>query len=86
MSSTCREQIENFLCDYACGELPEEQRAEFERHLAICPACRTYVENYTAAIKCSRVCSCHIKNPELAAVPDALVKAILAARAAKKPD
>ena len=84
MSVTCREQIENFLADYVCGELPEAQRAEFEKHLALCPACRNYLDSYKLAIDCSRICSCHVKNPELAQVPDELVKAILAARSAKE--
>jgi anti-sigma factor RsiW len=42
---TCRE-FADFLSDYLSGELPAATRAEFDRHLGICPNCRTYLASY----------------------------------------
>ncbi len=75
---TCREHIEQFLCDYVNGELPREQAAAFERHIACCKPCMLYLDSYRKTIAAERACCCHVKNPELAAVPEELVKAIMA--------
>ena len=37
----CRE-VSGFLHDYIEGELPEDVRAEFERHLDACANCHEY--------------------------------------------
>ncbi|HNN91075.1 MAG TPA: zf-HC2 domain-containing protein [Pseudomonadota bacterium] len=42
---TCR-QLLDFIYDYLEGSLPTEQRAEFDRHLAVCPSCINYLETY----------------------------------------
>jgi anti-sigma factor (TIGR02949 family) len=42
---TCREAIEK-LVEYLDVELSPAGRAEFEAHLAICAACRSYVATY----------------------------------------
>lgn len=86
MTRTCREQIEKFLCDYVCGELPDIERIEFEKHLTDCPCCGAYLESYKVTIQAERSSCCHKKNPELAEVPDDLVKAIVAARKGSMPD
>jgi anti-sigma factor RsiW len=76
---TCRELVE-FLMSYLEHELPEAQRAEFERHLEICPPCLAYLETYKETIRLGKaICQC----PDDAVphdVPEALVQAILAAR------
>lgn len=74
----CRELIE-FLVDYRDGHLPPEQRAEFERHLAICGPCVTYLKTYEQTIRLAKCC-CGEDRPVPADVPEELVKAILAAR------
>ncbi|MGE3181630.1 MAG: anti-sigma factor [Phycisphaerae bacterium] len=86
MTHSCRQQIEQFLCDYVCGELPVPQRAEFEKHMADCKCCAAYLESYKKTIECERKSCCHKKNPELAEIPDDMVKAIIAARKSTSPD
>jgi len=39
----CREVVD-LVSDYLEGTLTEEQRIAVERHLAICPPCRVYVD------------------------------------------
>ena len=75
---TCRELTE-FLDAYLEGRLPETQRAEFERHLAVCAACRTYLDGYRSTLKLARAArAADATNPNDA--PPELVQAILAAR------
>lgn len=74
--NTCQE-ILDFLADYIGGELPAAQRAEFERHLAICPPCVAYLKSYEQTIKLGK-CACSDADEK---PPEELIKAILAARA-----
>jgi len=46
---TCREFVD-FLLGYLCGELSARERAEFQRHLAECPDCFTYLRSYQETI------------------------------------
>jgi anti-sigma factor RsiW len=74
---TCRE-IADFLLDYVSGELPDVHVAQFERHLAVCPACVDYIRSYKAAIQLSR--NAFDELVDETAVPEELVQAILATR------
>jgi anti-sigma factor RsiW len=77
---TCRE-ILDFLSAYLGGELAESARAEFDRHLRVCPACVAYVDGYRATIGLVEREAHHAGDAATAeAVPEALVRAILAAR------
>jgi anti-sigma factor RsiW len=40
---TCRELVE-LVTDYLEGALASDERARFERHVANCGGCRTYLE------------------------------------------
>jgi anti-sigma factor RsiW len=75
---TCRDVI-GFLRDYLDGELPADQRAEFERHLGLCPPCRHYLDSYraTVALGAGAFRDGAGDPPEL---PPELVAAVLAAR------
>jgi len=76
---TCREMVE-FLMAWLDGELPEDQRAAFEQHLALCPPCEVYLETYKEAVRLGRKV-CHDEDRDaVAEAPDELVQAILAAR------
>jgi anti-sigma factor RsiW len=77
---TCKELID-FLGDYASGELPPEQRLVFESHLAICPPCVAYLKTYQATIRLGRACAAD-DAAATAEIPEELVRAILASRAA----
>lgn len=76
---TCRELIE-FLMDYTSGMLPAEQRAEFERHLSLCPPCVAYLKTYEQTVRLSRdamhVCDDGPAHP----APEELVRAVMAAK------
>jgi anti-sigma factor RsiW len=76
---TCRE-FADFMADYLSGELPPEGRAQFDRHLAACPTCVTYLNGYEAAIRLGRKAFEQSDSPIPDGVPEALVQAILAAR------
>src|SRR5436309_7930225 len=81
---TCRELID-FLMAYLDGELDPAERAEFDRHLSLCPNCRNYLHSYTATVRLGKWA---FASPDSAApgdVPEDLVKAILAARPAHAP-
>lgn len=73
---TCRELID-FIASYLDNELPTAQRAEFERHLAVCPSCQAYLATYRKTVALTKA-SAHEATPT--EVPEALVQAILAAR------
>jgi anti-sigma factor RsiW len=49
----CREII-SFLADYLDGHLDAAARAEFDRHLAVCPSCVAYLAGYEAAIRMAK--------------------------------
>lgn len=73
---TCRELTE-FLDDFLEGELDPVRRAVFERHLSICQECSNYLQSYRATRRLGR--AAHAADA-LAEMPEALVRAILAAR------
>lgn len=75
---TCREVIE-FLMAYLDGEVSPAQRAEFERHLAVCPSCMRYMKQYMETVKLGKAAFTG-DSPAAGAVPEGLIQAILAAR------
>ena len=78
---TCRE-LADFIMDYLSGELPPDVRSAFDNHLTLCPACVNYLAAYKATIELNRQVFRQPDAPADAepAVPEDLVKAILAAR------
>ena len=74
---TCHELID-FLSDYLDGQLPRETVTVFNEHLAICPDCVAYLDNFKATLQATKTAFA----PEAAAVnvPEELVQAILASR------
>ena len=76
---TCRELVD-FLSAYLDRELPQEERARFDAHLAGCPECVRYLTSYEATIALARGAAEHPDDPVPAAVPDELVRAILESR------
>ncbi len=75
---TCRELVD-FLMDYSDGALAPEQRASFEKHLAVCPPCVAYLKTYQQAV-CLGKSVCADDDHAAHDVPEELVRAILAAR------
>jgi anti-sigma factor RsiW len=76
----CREVLD-FLYLYVSGELPDEEKAEFDRHLGACRSCRNYLETYKQAVALGRAAFDEREPPDL---PDELVAAIKAARAGNR--
>jgi anti-sigma factor RsiW len=76
----CREFTE-FLHDYLFGNLPAEERAEFEKHLAECPWCVAYLDSYRKTMELERAAFAVAENaPPPAEAPEELIQAILRAR------
>ncbi|HKJ23204.1 MAG TPA: zf-HC2 domain-containing protein [Myxococcota bacterium] len=75
---TCK-QFVDFLMRYLDGELPQGERTTFETHLDDCPPCKVYLDTYRETVELGRGCG-RDDDPVPADVPDALVRAILAAR------
>ena len=76
----CREFTE-FLHEYLFGNLPPEERAEFEKHLAECPWCVAYLDSYKKTILLTGEAFSNSGNgapPDDA--PEELIQAILHAR------
>ncbi len=47
---TCQQLVE-IVTDYFEGKLSPSERERFEAHLAVCPGCRTYVEQMQQTIR-----------------------------------
>jgi anti-sigma factor RsiW len=75
---TCRE-LTDFILDYVAGELPAALREAFERHLAVCPNCVTYLATYRLTVRAGKE-ALGREDAGASDLPDALVQAILAAR------
>ena len=73
----CREFTE-FLCEYFDGELSAAYRAVFDAHLADCPHCTAYLQNYAATVRLGRA-ALSDAEPVPEDAPAALVTAVLAA-------
>jgi anti-sigma factor RsiW len=77
---TCQALID-FLDDYVEERLTAPERARFEEHLAVCPACVRYLNGYRGTMTAlARIGRDGDALP--ADVPPRLVEAILAARRA----
>jgi anti-sigma factor RsiW len=76
----CRAFTE-FLHEYLFGNLPAEERAEFEKHLAECPWCVAYLGSYRKTIQLEQAAFSAPENaPPPADAPEELIQAILPAR------
>ena len=61
---------------YLDNDLPDVQRAEFDRHMSACPSCVDYLKTYEKTIVLAKTCA---DDTVPAEVPESLVQAILAA-------
>jgi anti-sigma factor RsiW len=77
---TCRE-LADFIGDYLASGLPEDVRRRFDRHLALCPNCVTYVNNYRSAIAAGQRAFDETEGDVPADVPRELIDGILSATA-----
>ncbi len=72
---TCKE-ILDFLDNYLSGNQAADVRAEFDRHLAVCPMCRDYLQTYSATVRLADASRQAVTQD----APEDLIQAILAAR------
>jgi anti-sigma factor RsiW len=76
----CREFTE-FLHEYLFGNLPAQERAEFDQHLAECPWCVAYLDSYQKTIQLEQAAFATPEDaPAPADAPEELIQAILRAR------
>jgi anti-sigma factor RsiW len=73
---TCKQLIE-FIADYVDGQLDEVSRSDFERHLAVCKSCQTYLEMYRQTVTAVRALA---PDEPLDDIPEELVRSILTRR------
>ena len=78
---TCRE-LDEFLARYVEDALTPEERKAFDRHVAMCRACRDYVASYQRTIELEGAAFAEFDGPVPEDVPEELVQGILAARRA----
>lgn len=76
---TCRE-FADFMMDYITGQLPADSRALFERHLARCPKCPKYFEQYKATLAAGKAAFNCPDDEVPSDVPEDLIRAILAVK------
>jgi len=76
---TCREMLD-FVMAYLDGELPAEQRREFDRHLGVCPSCVNYLKSYEATVRMGKVSMGNPDAPASGTVPEWMVRAVREAR------
>lgn len=74
---TCQELVD-FLDDYLSGELPADDRAEFETHLGLCPQCVRFLNTYRNTIRFA--CLAGRSKETAADAPPDLIAAILKLR------
>lgn len=76
---TCAE-FESFILAYLEDELPARERAVFDLHLKICRECRDYLAAYRRTVEVGKKTFEEPAAPVPDAVPEDLIKAVLAAR------
>jgi anti-sigma factor RsiW len=77
---TCRQVILDLLIEYEDGTMPAAERADFERHVEMCPPCVRFLTTYRATGKTLKL----LKPEE---IPSDLAQSVLAfvrSRAGKK--
>jgi anti-sigma factor RsiW len=80
----CREFSE-FLHEYLFGDLPADQQAEFEKHLAKCPWCVAYLDSYRKTIFLEKAAFAGSEqDSQPADAPEELIQAILQARSRRR--
>jgi len=76
------ESLENFVVEFLDGQLPQETRQAFLKHIEECKHCKEYLQSYRKSIDLSKAAlngdDTNAANQD-GAIPDKLVEAIMAA-------
>ena len=75
---TCQ-QVLDYLSDYVEGRLPAADVARLDEHLAVCPQCIDYLENFKATLAACQAFRAAAFE-KLPPMPEDLVTVLLAAR------
>src|SRR5580658_7985422 len=75
MMMTCLE-VDQWMAEYLIGALPWPEREEFERHLAVCHACKHRLDSLEQTAATIRRYLRRSSEPRPQDVPDALVRSI----------
>jgi anti-sigma factor RsiW len=81
---SCRE-LTDFIYAYEEGELPGDDRAAFDAHLAECPDCVAYLAGYRRSVSLGKQAFEGPDEPAPDDVPADLIRAVLAARRRQRP-
>ncbi len=76
---SCREFID-FVWAYLSGEVTDEERREFEYHLAQCVSCVSYMNTYKESLRLAKLAFHPDEEPVPDEVPEERIAAVLAAR------
>jgi len=79
MMITCRDFVE-FLWKYSSEDLSEDERAQFDAHLATCAPCVRYLKSYHETIQAGKGSFTDLDDLVPPEVPEELVHAILSSR------
>ena len=63
---TCRQVILDLLIEYEDGAMPAAERADFERHVEMCPPCVRFLTTYRATGKTLKLLKLEEIPPDLA--------------------
>lgn len=76
---TCNEFID-FLIDYYEGNLPDDRRQMFEKHMSVCPDCVSYLDSYKETVELVKDAAADAESELYDDVPPGLIEAILATK------
>ena len=83
---TCQ-QFEDFLIEYLEDRLTVAQRILFERHMKVCPMCRTSLKSYLKVIEMGQaICAEDQKDEVFTEAPQELIDAIIDVSRQRRPD
>lgn len=75
---TCHELL-TFVGQYVAGQLSPPVHAAFEGHLADCPECVAFLNDFNAILRLAQGCRAEAR-PQALGVPDPLLNAVAASR------
>lgn len=82
---TC-EEFEAFVIDYYENRLPISEREIFDRHMRVCPMCKSSFAAYIKTIELGKsICQEEEHFPSFANAPSELIEAILSATVGRNP-
>jgi anti-sigma factor RsiW len=79
VSINCK-SFDTFIIDFLDGNLQEDQKLIFTKHLNECAPCKKYLENYKKSVQLSQSAFSAEQEVDKQEMPEELVQAILASK------